>query len=319
MSNPTFKVLKFFMNSYPCQTALVVISLFFMALMEALGIATILPLITMISDQPETNNTALNDAIASVFGFFNIPLQLPYLLGFIIVTMVLKSAMMTFAMFQVAESSARVVSDLRFKLLNSIMNVRWSHYSDLATGESVNAMGSEAIRSADVYRQTCNVLAYLLLVAMYTLLALALSWKLTITATFVGAFILIIFKPMISFGRHYGNRETQLLASSSQKFTEALANVKPVRAMEKGKHYTDMLSDLVHDLAISQKKKLIATDTIRNLSEPIIIIFCSLRSVFFNYLYRSLHIKPVVFGIPLSQNCNTHCIGTAHLSKRGCQ
>lgn len=265
-----------------------------MALMEALGVATILPLVSTLTESSSEEMQTLNNAVKYLFSLIGVPFELPYLLGLIIITMALKAALMFFAMVQVAHSSAHVIADLRLQLLKAIMSAQWSYYTSIVTGESVNAIGTEAIRSVEVYRQACNVFAYVLLVIVYILLALGIDWKLTLASLLTGAFIILLFKPIIRYGRHYGEKETTLLSESAKNFTEVLISVKPIRAMFKEKNYVDMLQKTVRELAVSQKNKLISTDAIRILSEPIIIIFIAV-GLYIAVNYTSLSFPGMIF------------------------
>ena len=294
MNNSTARIFGFFARTYPLRTGLVILSLFLMAIMEMFGIVTLLPLISLISEDIGAPPPIIAGFMTGLFDFLHLPLTLPYMLVFIVAVMILKALLMLTAMWQVAVSAARVVSDLRFALLRNVLGANWSYYTTMTTGGSVNALGTEALRSADVYQQACNLLAFIMLIVVYAVLALMVSWKVTLAALAAGTVIAFFFLPLVRFGRHYGQQETRLLSDSSRHFSEALTSVKPIRAMGREAHFISMLSKLIDGLEISQKKKIIATDTIKHAAEPVIVIFVAI-GLYFSVKYTVLPLTQLLF------------------------
>lgn len=244
--------------------------------LEAVGVFTIFPLITVLLGDSGQAPEILLKTTDAIFGFFSIPIELPYMLGFIVVIMTLKAAVIMVAMTQVAYATAHVIADLRVSLLRNILGANWIYYSKISAGSSANAIGSEAVRAADVYRQASNVIANMALIMFYAIIALMVSWQVSLAALVSGVTIMFILLPLIKLARRYGQQQTGLLKESSKQFVEALMSVKPIKAMARERSYVKMLEGMTTDIQTAQKRQLMSQASLLYLSEPIMVVFVAL-------------------------------------------
>src|SRR6185295_15437354 len=160
----SLKTLKYFATAYPGRTALMVASLTVAGALEGIGAVTLLPLITIVTKQNGLAPAQIEMFVKNLFDLLHVPVTLVTLLVFLVFTALAKAAMTMLAMNQVAWAAPRVGSELRLGLLHAVLNARWSHLTGLSSGASANAIGTEALRASDVYRQACTILAYAILI-----------------------------------------------------------------------------------------------------------------------------------------------------------
>ena len=125
-----------------------VFSMLAAALAEGLGIAAVLPLISLVIG-PSANQGALGRYVEEIFTIVGLELSIGSLLTAIVVLMTLKALLVLLAMAQVGFTAAQVTMDLRLKVLRALMDARWQHFVDQRPGHLASAIGGEPGRAAN--------------------------------------------------------------------------------------------------------------------------------------------------------------------------
>ena len=113
-----------FFLAYPVRSVLMVLFMLVAALAEGLGIAAVLPLISLVIGS-SGDQGALGQFVEKVFAVAGLELSIGILLTAIVVLMTLKALLVLLAMAQVGFTAAQVTMDLRLKVLRAVMDARW--------------------------------------------------------------------------------------------------------------------------------------------------------------------------------------------------
>ncbi|MCG8591412.1 MAG: ABC transporter ATP-binding protein, partial [Proteobacteria bacterium] len=117
-----------FARAYPARTAATLACLLLAAVFQGVGVSSMLPLVTLIARTDEPPNP-LESQIREVLASVGIDLTVGFLLSFMVVAMVLKSALELAAKRQVGYSVAQVATDLRLSLLRAMAGARWGYFT----------------------------------------------------------------------------------------------------------------------------------------------------------------------------------------------
>ncbi len=103
----------------------------------------------------------------------------------------MKNALIFIAEQRIGYIAADVATELRMNLLSAVIASRWSFFTRQSTGALANAMATEAWRAAQAYVFAVRVLAGAIEAAVYTAVAVAVSWQATLMCFGAGALVLV--------------------------------------------------------------------------------------------------------------------------------
>ncbi len=263
-------------------------------LLEGIGVMALLPLVSIMTEQVGTNEGTVFQIVETFFDALGLTVTIGPILIFITGLIILKSAITMFAMAQVAYSSAHVCTDLRLRYLKNLLGSKWKHFTNLQSGSSANAIGTEAQRSAYCFMHSCYALSWMIQVTVYGMIAFLISWKLTIAAVFAGVFMVFTLTYLIGTGRKAGNEQTKVLELVLTRITDTLFGVKPLKAMGKENNLFSMIENDVLALRSAQLRMDMSRHALRVLSEPIMVTFMAI-GIFLILEYGDLPVSELLF------------------------
>lgn len=224
-----------FSRAYPWPSFLMVAALLLAGLAEGSSLSLMLPLISFAVDkeaglEPE-NQSEFTQTVTQVLQSVGITPSIANLLIFVVLGVLLKSMLLLVANKQVGYTKARMATDLRLKLLSSILTSRWSYFVHQPVGRLTNSMATEAWRASDAYEFGAGMVAYGIQALVYMSVALMVSWKATLSALAAALVFLYVSHFLVKMTRRAGRRQTHLLKSLLTRMTDILNSVKTLKAM----------------------------------------------------------------------------------------
>jgi len=231
-----------FARNYPLNSALMVLALLLAGLMEGIGLSMVLPIIGIAISNPSGAGplpTAKNGAadsmlerlVADGFSALNITPTLGLLLIVIVTTVILKSGLMLLAKKQIGYTVARIATDLRLELLQTLRAARWQYFIRQPIGSLANSIATETNRTSKAYMSGVLMTAEFFQALVYCIMAFLVSWKATLISLTAGLAILYALRRYIKKSRRAGRRQTDLRKSLLSLLTDTLQSIKPLRAM----------------------------------------------------------------------------------------
>ena len=191
---------------------------------------------------------------------------------------------------QVGYTMAHVATDLRLALIRALLTTRWEYYIRQPAGTLVNAVATEAQRSASAYHFAANVTAVSIQVLVYMSVALLVSWKVTLTAIAASVCLLFILNRLIKMSRRAGRRQTKLFKSLLSVMTDSLRSVKPLKAMAREALFSSLLESETRKLNKAIRKQVISREALRASQEPMLTILVAI----------GLYIALIKWGMPFA-------------------
>lgn len=271
LSSRTTGFFTYFAGAYPTRSVLMVGLLVVGGVLEGVSVVTLVPLLELAS-APDGGGSpsGISQFIASVLAASGLEATLGTLVVVIVTGIALKSLLLWLAMRQVGFTVAMVTRDLRLELVRALLRAKWSYYGGRPLGTFANSISSEAIRSAAAYREACVVLAGLVQVALYGVVAMLISWQVTVVALVTGIALITGLRRFITMGRSSGDEQTRLNQSLAARLIDALQGIKPMKAMNREDLFWPLLERQAEELNLAQRRMVVAAESLRLFQEPVV-------------------------------------------------
>lgn len=268
----TIRFFGYFMRAYPARSLMMVLLLTLAGFLEGFGVVTLLPLLELAVGGSSEDTSGVSRAFAAVLGRLGFEPTLGVLLTLIVAAMTAKAVVLWVAMRQVGFTVAQVTTDLRMSLLRALLAVRWRHYVAQPIGATANSISHEAHRAASAYREGCSLIAGMLQVAAYILVALLVSWEIALGAMIIGFGFFYLLKGFVHMAREAGQAQTDLTRDLISRLTDALQGIKPIRAMGREEDLRPLLETVTEGLNDALKRQVWATETLKLFHEPAVAV-----------------------------------------------
>src|SRR5690606_17804445 len=131
----------------PWRCAILIASLLLAGLLEGIGIAALLPLLNIVLETSGSTST-IGRYTDSVLEYVGLTPSLGVILSIIVVVIAAKAGLLLFAARQIGFTAAFVTMMTRQRLLQALMQARWSFFVQNRAGSLTAAMGVEPSRAA---------------------------------------------------------------------------------------------------------------------------------------------------------------------------
>ena len=270
-----------FLRRYPARSGLVLIALLASSLLDGVGLSAILTMLSqatesITSDGSLSQHSLPEQWIAQVFSALGLSFNLFNLLIFSIVIMLFKVLLVLVANRQVGYAVAQVATDLRLDLLRAVVNSRWRYYLSKPLGSLSNAMATEAQRASEGYLQGAVMATQIISAAIYTMLALMISWQFSLAALGLSLLVLLSLNLLVRIAGKAGRQQTGLLKSILTVMTDQLTAIKPLKAMAREHQMDTILTTQTEDLNQALRKQVFSKEAMKALQEGLLVILAAI-------------------------------------------
>jgi ATP-binding cassette subfamily C protein len=232
------RAFRIFFGAEDTRPWLVLLCLLLAGACEAVGLTTLLPVISHLAEGGSQLSVAADGGgVGTYITQALTALELPPTLGVLITVMagamVLKSLLAFVALSYAGYSGAKVAAGIRKRLLAALFAARWSYFVDHRVGRIANAISNDATRAGDAYAASARFVAYSVQAAVYLVIAALISTNLAIAGAVAGLVLVLGFRQLVRTARRAGYRQTDTTSSLVTYVSDALNNIKPIKAMER--------------------------------------------------------------------------------------
>lgn len=264
-------VLNIFFKSKGASRWQVLVCMLFASLAEGLGLATLLPLLT-ISSGAASETAPITVILRQMFETIGIPFRIDALLVFIVVTIVIKSILQLLVMRFVGYSVAEVTTRLRGDLVGKLFHTRWQYFIEQPVGRFANAAAGQAAQTGKAYNMVAMFLAGLIETAVMLLVLIFISWELALGAVVVGLLATLPLRFLVRQARLAGRRQTRRKRELVTLLTETLGNLKPVRMMGREEAFNAFFNHRIKALRNAIRNVVFSKEALPNLQQATIAI-----------------------------------------------
>jgi len=287
-----------FARAYPVSTGLMVAGLVLASFAESFGVVMLLPLFSIVAAGRDGAEEApplgdLEQSVADAVEWFGLDATAEVLVPVFVLSIALKAGLVIAAKRQVGYMVARAAMDLRLRLLRALMGARWRYFVDQRMGIVTNAMSSESGRASMAFLYASTVLSLWINAFFYSAIALTISWEATVAGFGTALLGGLILNNLVRATRKAGTKQTKLMRSLVNQLSDALQAIKPLKAMAKQERIEPLLARDTESLNKAARKKVLATEVLAAIQEPIIAA-CMGLLVWVTYFYFSMPLSRVI-------------------------
>jgi ATP-binding cassette subfamily C protein len=254
--------------------------------LEGIGMAAMIPLVTLVVGGTEAGGFGAE--VLAKLASWGLQPSLGQVLLFVAITLVTKSVLQAAAMIYVGFSSAELVTELRRKIVSTMLEARWGFLLRQKTGRLSNVLNSESNRAGDLYVQIGMLLATVIQTLTYLVVSIAVSWKLALGGLAIGATLGYGVRSLVSYARRNAGRSLEVQRKLLSLFIEAIRNAKPLKAMGREESFSKSLNKSIDKYRKLQRKAALNREALANIQDAAAaVVLCAAFYPLFTYRVAS--------------------------------
>ena len=265
-------ILRIFLRAPGTHPWAVLACLLVASLAGGLGLASLLPLFSLAAGS-EPSDSPLSQAILQGLATLGITPSIGPLLVLLVIGISAKSLLLLLAMSYVGATTARVATELRSDLINKLLRVRWSYLASQPMGRFANAVSNDATRAGKAYLISASFIANAIQAVINIGVAFFISWQLAFVALGAGLAIAVALQVFVGISRRAGFKQTQRTAELVTYLTDALNNIKPLKAMARQDGFARLFAKQIKSLRKALRRQVLSKE-IRRALEQILSVIC---------------------------------------------
>lgn len=260
-------------------------------LAEGLGLMTLLPLLSVATEGSTLDLPAVGEIVITALGWLGLSASLGVLVAVIVVALTAKAGLKVLALWRVGAAEAAVTAELRRAMVSGFLRARWPYFVRQPTGSLANAIGTESMRASKVFTQSAQVVAAVVLLVVYTVLALMVSWQMAAVGMVVGLGAARGLRLLVRISKAAGKDRTNAQNSLIARFNDALYTIKPLKAMGQEHRVAPMLEPDIRDYERAQRRTVTSRVGVEAAYEPVAAVA----------LGALLYVSVAFVGLPFEQ------------------
>jgi ATP-binding cassette, subfamily C, bacterial len=265
-------ILRIFYGAKDTKPWLVFTCLLLAGIFEGIGLASLLPLLSLAINDGAGETSAIVGYVEEALGFFGLTPDLGLLLTLVVGGIVLKCLLTMAAMFYVGYAVAEVATGLRAELITRLLNVRWGYFTHQPVGRIANAVSVDATRSGHAYLMAANFQVNVIQTVIYSFVAALISWQLALAALALGGVIALSLHFLVRITKKAGRRQTERTSELVIYLSDALSNIKPLKAMAKAGKFANLFDRKIEQLKRALRRQVVSQYALKNLEEMLVAV-----------------------------------------------
>ncbi len=200
---------------------------------ESVGLSLFVPLLASLDRGPN-----LPQAPAGLQGFFHFVLArlpaanpLPHIVGLILVLTVAKAALTFGHSVLASHISSRATYSVRTRIFSKLMDVSQQTLDQTSSGRLVNLLATDTWHTSDAISLFIGLVVNLCSIAVFSLLLMAISWKLTIVVAAGVAAVSAVVQVVTAGARRLGQDGVKANAILSEHMLDALEGLREIQML----------------------------------------------------------------------------------------
>jgi ATP-binding cassette subfamily C protein len=229
-------------------------------LLEGVGIATFFPILAIVTGSTSTPNR-LNLAIEDGLAFFHLPADVPVLCTLVIAVIWVKAIISMVVARALGRIGATIGQEIRQRLLQALVNAKWSYFTIQPVGRFIAAATTEANWASTAFRNALQVIEQSMRTVILCGLALFMGWKMALVAIGMGVLMGLSLRTLTRAAHLAGRDRQRAMRSMVVELNDVLAGFKPLKAMHR---HTGLIGELIKDAKRLRKavNRLVTTETL---------------------------------------------------------
>jgi len=266
------KLFEIFFRAKGTNQWVVLVSLVFAGFAEGIGLASLLPVFSLLGGGEITTDSSINRAFLDAFAAIGLTPDVGILFALVVFGYSIKAVLTLLAMRYVGNAVAEVTTERRASLIDNILQANWAYFTRQPVGRIANAVSMEAQRCGEAYLTVALVLSGGIQMLTYVTVAFFVSWQLALGSVLVGLGMALSLWTFVSMSRKAGKRQFKRARELVTHLTDALVSIKPLKAMARHGQFADLFSEKIADVRSALRREVISKQLLKHIPEPIVIL-----------------------------------------------
>ena len=260
------------------QRLIVVFGQFMSSIVEMVGLATIVPLLATVSFGSGSDSQVhmggmrmvINEIFHFLLGSIGLTVNIGTLMLVVVALLSIKSAISIGMMRYIGDLMADITTSVRMAMIRNLLNANWTYFAGQPLARLVSGTGNEAAAVGEAFLCSATILSTFLQVAAYVLVALVISWKLSILAVLIGVFMFGTFGRLVQAGKQASKQHSRRLRKMASSFTDTVLGMKPIKAMGRQARFASLFEADARELHATMRTKVVSSEFASELQEPVV-------------------------------------------------
>ncbi len=211
--------------------------------LDGIGIATLFPILAIITGgagQPTRLQMAVEEALA----FVHLPPSLPILCLLLASLFWIKALIAMWVSRRLGAAGADIAQDMRRRLLQALVNAKWSYFTLQPVGRFVASATTEANWASFAFRTSLQTIEQMTRTVIFCTLAVFMGWQIALVAITMGVLMGLSLRALTRAARRAGRERQQAMRSLVQELNDVLVGFKPLKAMNR---HANLIGELVKE------------------------------------------------------------------------
>ncbi len=281
----------YFFRAYPKRTILVFVTVTIASIITAFTLLLLPALLFTLLGRSTAKTQFINDF------FIQLGLQpsSETLIIFLISGITAQSALLACANIYAGFTKAKVIKDLRTKLLSKMSQTEWAFFIKQSSGNFTASLVKEINIAGDGYETMVTILSNVVQISAYLFVAFFISWQIAVIAIATSLILTILFGKLISISKSLGVEDTILIRKITSQLTDSYRSIKPLKAMARESHSHAILNNYTKQIKKVSKKGTVASELL-NMFQEIILMSTVILTIYLSFKHLSI---PIEFSIVL--------------------
>jgi|TARA_Y100000310_G_scaffold214702_1_gene215634 ABC-type multidrug transport system fused ATPase/permease subunit len=227
----TFRLAKRAFGQYKLQIAVLTGLGFLSGILEAIGVNALIPLFSFFTEGETGGTDFISQTIEKLFLFFDVSFTLPTLLIFIVILFFAKALAILLFNYVKIRIRADYEQQTRNKLFGTTLVSTWPYLLKQKLGYLHTVIMTDAQLSAKLLWMVSDTIMVVTSLAMYLLVAVNISAKVTAVTLIIGVAVFIILRPIIRRTRAVSKKTALLNKEVARTVNESVLGLKTIKAM----------------------------------------------------------------------------------------
>jgi len=290
------------LSPYKKYIALIFVLSFFAAAFDGISIGMLVPLLGGI--QQITNYSQLPEVLQSLIKIFSgYPIEKQILLSLILVVLalILKNLVLAVFYYLTYWLTARLIQNLRVRVVNTLMAVGIGFYNNVKTGELVENIIYNTVHTDEIFKKSSEMINLIMSFLLFLALLVVFSWKLTAVTIVLSAIIAfgvsIYIKKISLYGLKLINSGRELTAS----LHESLSGIQVIKSFTKEGEQSIKLRNRIERHAANQLNLNFSTFMVHVITEALgvvaigILFLIAIKSSVMDYRLVLTQMLPFIY------------------------
>ena len=281
----------YFFRAYPKRTIFVFIAVTIASIVTAATLLVLPALLFTLLGRTSTKTQFIND----IFIQLGINPTSENLIAIFLSGIFIQTVLLSGANIYAGFTKAKVIKDLRIKLLTTMSQTEWAFFTKQSSGNFTAALVNEIESAGDGYETMVMILSNAVQMTAYLSVAFFISWQIAVIAIITSLILTILFGNLIKISKKLGAENAQLTRQITSQLTDSYRSIKSLKAMARESHSHALLNSYTKKIKYVAKKNTIASELLDGLQE-IILMSTVVLTIYFSF--KQLNI-PIEFSIIL--------------------